>query len=185
MRCEVCGRQIFGKPHKVMIEGAKLIVCAECAKLGSTYRERPPQVVKMGGKPVKPIKSLKPIKPIIKVPSKKQRFTPGVMESIELVEGFGSRIRQAREKMGLSHEELGRKIGERISLLRKIETEKMTPDLVLAKKLEHALRIKLLVPFSEPKPPPMGLSSPPKLTLGDVAFLKKRKTEETEKRKPS
>jgi NAD-dependent SIR2 family protein deacetylase len=34
VRCEVCGRKIHNDPIRANIEGAKLTVCAECAKHG-------------------------------------------------------------------------------------------------------------------------------------------------------
>jgi len=172
--CEVCGRQIFGTPIRAIIEGAKMSVCGECAKLSSGYWESKPQrraKKSVERQPIIPVSRRKPI--------------PSVTETLELVDDFGQRVRQARRKLELSHEDLGKKIGEKVSVLRKIESGKMTPDHMLAEKLQHALRIKLLVPPTEPKVPSGALSHPREATLGDVARLKKRKTEETEERKPS
>jgi putative transcription factor len=174
VQCEVCGRQIIGKPYKAVIEGAKMIVCGECVKLGSVYwEERPRRRLKKTAKPL----------PRTSVSRKKQ--PPALTEVLELVDDFGLCVRRARERLELSHEDLGRKIGEKVSVLRKIESGKMTPDHRLAEKLEHALRVKLLVPPSEPKAPSIVLSRPREITLGEVAQLKKRKTEVAEERKPS
>jgi putative transcription factor len=97
-------------------------------------------------------------------------------ESLELVDDVGIKVRQAREKTGLSHEDLGKKISEKVSVLRKIESGKMTPDNLLVEKLQHALRIKLMVPVSEPKVPAKALASRPAApTLGDIAQVKKEK----------
>jgi putative transcription factor len=174
-RCEVCGRIIRGKSFKAVIEGAKMIVCRDCAKLGSVHWEaQPVRRMKRTGKTVKPVKLL------IKKPT-----TPSLVETLEVVEDFGPRIRRARRELELSHDDLGRKIGERVSVLRKIESGKMTPDHALAEKLGHALKIKLLVPPSEPKAPSTVLSSRREITLGEVIHLKKKKTEATKERKPS
>ena len=176
MRCEVCGHRIIGTPYKAIIEGARMLVCEECAKLGSiSWEAQPP--------PSPTRKPIKPVKPPPKIYAKKQP-APTPSESLELVDGFSSRIRQAREKLGLTHEDLGRKIGEKVSLLRKIETGKMTPNHKLAEKLGHMLKIKLLAPPVVPKAPP-SLPPPHGVTLGEIASLKKAKEEETEKRKPS
>ncbi|MCW4019757.1 MAG: TIGR00270 family protein, partial [Candidatus Bathyarchaeota archaeon] len=43
MTCEVCGREIVGKPLKAMIGEAKMVVCRDCAKLGSVYWEVKPR----------------------------------------------------------------------------------------------------------------------------------------------
>jgi putative transcription factor len=172
VNCEVCGRQIVGKPHRAVIEGAKMIVCGNCVSLASSYWKETPQLgVKRTAKPLQRIS----------VSGKKQ--PPELAETLELVDGFGLRIRQAREAMGLSHKNLGRKIGEKVSVLRKIESGKMTPDHMLAEKLEHALKIKLLVPPSEPKTPSAALSQPREITLGDIVRLKEKKTEAAEERK--
>ena len=74
--------------------------------------------------------------------------------------------------MELSHEDLGRKIREKVSLIRKIESGKMIPDLAVAEKLEHALKIKLRVPASEPKVQPAISSKPLGTTLGDLIQFK-------------
>lgn len=167
MRCEVCGRRIIGPPYKAMIEGAKMLVCGECVKLGSVYWEAKtePRLKKVAKRLPTPIQ-----------PTRKQPSIT-VEENLELIDDFGSKIRQAREKLGFSHEDLGKKISEKVSVLRKIESGKMTPDNLLVEKLQHSLRIKLLVPVSEPKVPKTALASPQSAarTLGDVAQVKKEK----------
>ena len=175
MTCEVCGREIIGKPFKAMIGRAKMIVCRDCANLGSVYWEAQPKRKRSVRKPVKSLSKV----------SMKKVSAPSLSEDLELVEDFGSRIREARQGAGLSHEDLGRKIRERVSVIRKIETGKMTPDHLLAQKLEHTLKVKLLVPPSEPKASLGFLSKPSGVTLGEIVRLKKGKAEEAEKREPS
>ena len=168
MQCEVCGRQIFGAPIRAIIEGAEMTVCSECAKLGSGYWEPKPQR--------RAKKSIKRQQPTISFSKRQQR--PTVTETLELVGDFGQRVRQAREGLGLSHEDLGRKIREKVSVLRKIEIGKMVPDLVLAEKLEHALKITLRVPASEPNVQPVLSSKPRGTTLGDLIQFKVKEKEE-------
>lgn len=173
MRCEVCGRRIHGNPHRVIIEGAKLTVCGECAKLGTIRWEEAKSKAFMA----KYKKTAKP--PTLITPSRKpQRIL--VDAALELVEHFDVKIRQGREKLGFSHEELGKKIAEKASVLKKIETGKMIPDNKLTAKLEHALRIKLLVPAKKEKIIQTKTLKPPsrELTLGDLIQLNKKKTEE-------
>ena len=103
-----------------------------------------------------------------------------------MVEGYDSKIRQAREKLGLSLEELGKKINEKASVLSKLETGKMAPNNMLVTKLEHALKIKLLVPIKEEKMSvelPRATASEP--TLGDLVQLNKKAAEEPTERKQS
>jgi len=167
MRCEVCGRRIIGPPYKAMIEGAKMMVCSECSKLGSIYWEAKtePRMKKVAKRLAQPVIA----------PRKQPPIT--VEESVELIDDFGAKVRQAREKLGLSHEDLGKKISEKVSVLRKIESKKMTPDNLLVEKLQHALKVKLLVPVSEPKVPSKALatSRPSAPTLGDIAQVKREK----------
>jgi len=174
VRCEVCGRKIHGKPYKVMIEGARLTVCGKCAKHGTIAWEeaKPKTAVTLKPRITRHMPS--------KIQSKKPPPQRAAESILELVEHFDVKIRQAREKLELSHEELGRKISEKVSVLKKIETGKMTPDNKLAAKLEHALKIKLLVPASEEKIPQTKIPKPVsrELTLGDLIQLKKKKAEE-------
>jgi putative transcription factor len=175
LRCEVCGRKIHGKPYKVIIEGARLTTCDDCSKHGKlTWEEEPkPKVV---------IKPRGP-KPVLMVKSRDQQTIPPEA-TLELADDFDSRIRQAREKIGLSHKELGKKLNEKVSLLKKIEMKRMTPDNALATKLEHALKIKLILPASEEKsrmPSPKTVGAPNRgLTLADLIDLDRKGKKEKE-----
>src|ERR671913_322302 len=62
---------------------------------------------------------------------------------------FAKLIREARIKLGLSHEQLGIKMNERAILLRKLETGALKPDERFAKKLERYLGIILYKSFKE------------------------------------
>ncbi len=176
LRCEVCGRKIYNSPITALIEGAKLTVCVECSKHGKIVRED------YG------IEQKTPRKTLLPLPAKMQKRKPievRVEITQEVAEGYHLQIRQAREKLGLSHEELGKKINEKASVLSKLETGKMTPNNVLVTKLEHALKIKLLVPISEEKVAQSPKSQSQELTLGDVMRLSKKGVEEQTGRKQS
>jgi len=144
-----------------------MLVCAECSKLGSVYWEAKtePRMKKTSKRLPQPMIAPRKQPPII------------VEESVELIDDFGAKVRQSREKLGMSHKDLGKKISEKVSVLRKIESGKMTPNNLLIEKLQHALKIKLLVPVSEPKVPSKALASsrPSAPTLGDIAQVKKEK----------
>jgi len=174
LRCEVCGRKIHGKPYRALIEGAKLTVCLECSKHGT--------IVKEEAKP-----KTMALKPKVNLSSQTSKTQETLMDaSVELVENFDQKIRQAREKLGLSHEELGRKINEKVSLLKKVETRKIKPDNKLAAKLEYTLKIKLLAPAQEEKIPQTKITKSPsqELTLGDLVQLNKKQREEPTEREP-
>jgi len=174
LRCEVCGRKIHDSPFKVIIEGAKLTVCGECSKHGKVIWEEEP-------KPRLPVP--RQVIAAAQVKIQKKRPTETRMDTTqELVENFELKIRQAREKLRLSHEELGKRINEKVSVLRKIETGKMRPNDVLSAKLEHILKTKLLVPFSKEKIPHAVVSRPisRELTLGDIVQMNKKNKGEEE-----
>ena len=167
MQCEVCGRQIFGTPVRAIIEGAKMIVCSKCGKLSSGYWEPQPQPRKRTG--------IQRQATSISYSKRQQRST--VTETLELASDLGQRVRKARRELAMSHEDLGRKIREKVSVIRKIESDKMIPDLALAEKLEHALKIKLRVPAEEPNVQPALSSKPAGATLGDLIQFKVRDKE--------
>ena len=174
MRCEVCGRKIHGSPIRAEIEGAKLTVCIECSKHGKIIKEEV-DFGQRAKKPLTPVPFIQRRKPV----QAKVDITQ------EIVEGYHSKIRQAREKLGLSHEELGKKINEKASVLSKLETGKMTPNNLLVTKLEHALKIKLLVPIKEEKISAFPKAPSREPTLGDLMQLNKKAGEEPAERKPS
>jgi putative transcription factor len=108
-----------------------------------------------------------------------------VQLTTELTDGYASKIRAAREKLALSHEDLGKKINEKASLLRHIESGKVAPNNQLANKLEHALRIQLMVPIADEKSAThVHKVAEEEMTLGDLVEFKDNGEEPT-KRKPS
>ncbi len=95
--------------------------------------------------------------------------------SQEMVENYSDVIRQARERAGLSTEELGMKINEKESVLRKIETGKIAPNDLLVSKLERLFKIKLLVPVADEKASQnLPKTASHELTLGDLMKADKK-----------
>jgi putative transcription factor len=64
-------------------------------------------------------------------------------DSAILINNFSEVIRNSRMANGLTHEQLGLLIKERVSLLRKIESGTLKPDEGLSRKLERFFRINL------------------------------------------
>ena len=177
MRCEVCGRKIHTEPLTAIIEGAKLTVCVECSKHGKVIlheeADMPPQRPSATKSTAHlPLLNRKP--PVAQV-----QLTQ------EITEDYANKIRSAREKLMLSHEDLGKKINVKASLLRHIETGKVAPNNQLANKLEHTLRIKLLVAISDEKVTTIPRAASQELTLGDLIEMDKKGGEEPNQRKPS
>jgi putative transcription factor len=198
VRCEVCGRKIHSDPIRANIEGAKLTVCPECAKHGKiiypdeeNHTPKSPFLTVASGSTSAPTSTAtataaKP-KRQPQMMQKKRQLTAKVDTSQELVEGYANKIRIAREKLGLTHEDLGLKINERASVLKHIELGKMEPNNLLTNKLERTLKIKLLVPVETEKPgqPQIASTKNQEMTLGDLIELDSNDTEEPKERKQS
>jgi uncharacterized protein (TIGR00270 family) len=107
-----------------------LLVCQSCSGRGTNVGQAPP----------------KP-RPFIVRP-------PGVRENLdepefEIDPDYFIIVRQAREKMSLTQEALGRAINEKPSVISHVESKKLKPDPILARKLMHHLKINLFVLESE------------------------------------
>jgi uncharacterized protein (TIGR00270 family) len=74
---------------------------------------------------------------------------PALEPEYELDEDYHVKVRQAREKMGISQEELGRLLNEKPSVIRLIESKRLMPDTVLTRKLMHHMKLNLLVSTSD------------------------------------
>jgi putative transcription factor len=83
-------------------------------------------------------------------------------------------IRKARESKNWSREDLGKKINERVSVITRIETGKMTPDTKLTKKFEKALNIKLLEKVENVDLNQFINSSSGERTLGNIMKIKRK-----------
>ena len=165
LSCDVCGEEIRGRSFKVIIEGAIVVACPGCARLGKIYVEPP--------RPRLPRPS-----PVIRSLSRPTR--PASRESydeLEVIEDYPAKIRKAREKIGLTQEDLANRVKERLSIIQKIESGKITPDIRLCRELEHSLRIELLTPRAE-TPVATGLTATPNVTLGDIVKVKRKDQKE-------
>ncbi len=123
--CELCGRRITDGKKTVLIDGSIFNVCISCSKRGKPY------VPSMPGKASSNRSSL-------------QRTSKIQMADETLLNrNFGNLIREARMKKGWTHEQLGKIMNEKATLLRKFETGTLKPDELSAKKLGRFLGIKL------------------------------------------
>jgi putative transcription factor len=142
--CELCGRQVTDGQKKVMIDSTVFNVCTSCSKRGKPYM--PSETAKkktMGYTAAKTMGYTAP-KRMIR-PFRKISMTDDIILNPE----FAKIIREARMKKGLTHEQLGIKMNEKATILRKFETGTLKPDEILAKKLEHFLGIKLHINIEE------------------------------------
>jgi len=135
MICEVCGKNV-PRLRKVLIEGAIMNVCDECAKLGTPI-EKPNLKVQRTPMPQN-IQAHH-------VEEKHQKKKDDMLdEEMVLVDDYGERVRKARDAMNLSLEDAAKKLLEKKNVLSKIERGEMKPDRELIKKLERFYNIKLM-----------------------------------------
>ncbi|MEM0150506.1 MAG: multiprotein bridging factor aMBF1 [Thermoplasmata archaeon] len=155
MICEVCGKEV-PRLKKVIIEGAIMNVCDECAKLGIPVEE----------------KKVTNIHKYVKEPKIEKTRKDDLLDENEiLVDDYGERLKRARESKNLTLEEAAKKLLEKKNVLSKLEKGEMRPDKNLIKKLEKFYGIKLTekitISVTESK------SKKENLTLGDL--IKKEK----------
>ncbi len=163
MECEICGKPVpENNPIRAKIEGSVMVVCKECSKLG-TVQKRPPKP-----KFVKQNKTKRP-------PTTRNRpYSRNDEPAEELIEDFSIEVRKAREAKNWSREILGKKINERVSVINRIETGKMTPDTKLTKKLENTLGIKLLEKVDNIDLNQFVNTSSGERTLGNIMKIKRK-----------
>ncbi|MFW9793577.1 MAG: multiprotein bridging factor aMBF1 [Candidatus Thorarchaeota archaeon] len=170
-----------GQGRNVIIEGASMIVCPQCAtKFGSqpapstsrpssTPKTRPSWV----GAPER-FTSSRPKKAFSPKPKPKPRSGGVLLDDMELIEDYAKVIRSARQRKGLSQEELAQKIGERVSTLQSIESGRLKPVGKTIRGLERELEISLLESIGT-VPIKVGKSeSGTGPTLGDRVIVKKK-----------
>jgi putative transcription factor len=121
MECEICGKKTT-KIFITEIEGTVLRLCKECSKSGKILNV----VEEKEGKE-----------------ERKRKEILTYEEDWELVENYGRIVREARSKLGLSIEELAKGVGEKESLIRRIEREEIRPSDKVIDKLERFLKVKL------------------------------------------
>jgi putative transcription factor len=151
MRCEICGKTIIGRPLRVKIDGSVMQTCKDCSKFGKVQKEPPRSV-----RPRTPPRSFRVREP-----------------SYEVSEDFKTIIRVGREKKGWSREDLAKKIYEKTSVINRVESGKMVPDIKLAKKLEKALNVQLLDKIEDEQPEDNVSSRKAGTTIGDIAHIKR------------
>ena len=108
------------------------------------------------------------------VPIKKKIVTISPKKELEdetvLIDNYGKIIVEARKKMNLTREEFSKKIKEKESVIRRVETEEMMPDDALVEKIERFLEIKLKKVYEKTLIGKKEIKG--SLTLGDVVELK-------------
>lgn len=154
MACDMCGAKT--KLFRTKIEGTEMTVCRECSKYGNVIAE----VKEFRREKRKKVQtqSHEPDKELLQV----------------LIENFHNIIKEGREKLNLTQKDFAQKIGEKESVVHKLETGSFEPNMNLVRKLEKFLKIRLVEQHEEVR----TKSSETKnntFTIGDFIKIKKRK----------
>lgn len=159
--CDMCSSP--EKTYKIEVEGSILNVCEKCASFGKVVSRVKQEL------PEKKKKKLE--KAAEKLAEEKARKETETVQLI--VPDYSKIIKTAREKTGLKQEELAKRLAEKESIIHKLESGTMKPDIPLARKLEKFLRIKLVeeVEVDESAADSKAKSSA-RLTIGDLIRIK-------------
>lgn len=152
--CDMCGIN-SEKLHEAIIEGTMLNVCSKCKGYGNAVAvDIPVEKTFADG---------------MKIPRKIY-----VEETVDFViEGAGRIISIARNKKNLTQKQFAKMIGVKESMVHKMETSMMKPDMSTAKKIEKILDVKLIEDYKDPeKSVPFNLQDE-NLTVGDLVKFKK------------
>lgn len=156
MQCELCGRECSCRP--AMVDGVKMMLCPGCMRHGKDIK-RTNETQTSTAKPT-----------LERIHRPKEKDIYKNMDR-ELVTNWSNLIKKAREKKGLSREELGFRIGERTITISKIENGDLRPSDKVAVKLEKELGIVLFEEVKDVSAALSGTHSNRGLTLGD--FIKR------------
>ena len=159
MQCEICGAEIPGTPNRIVIDRSTLDVCKSCARFGKAEDKWTPVPRK-----VVPVECTF----TARRPQSRDHFK----DLVEIVPEYGRVIREAREKLGLTPDELASTLKETAALIKKIARQELVPEDRVRKKLEKELNIKLTDQATEEKVKYRGGAKG--LTLGDIADIKRK-----------
>jgi len=152
MHCELCGK--LTELFTAMVEGAQMQVCANCGRFGKVLRKAAP--------------------PRTAAPVRKAASEPVQVERV--IEGYGDRVRGAREKRGLTQQDFAKLLTVKESLVHKMETGHFEPDIELARRLEKLLHVTLVEVRIEGGivDKPQDDERPACMTIGDILNMKRR-----------
>jgi len=128
MNCEICGKD-SDKRISVNIDGTIFDVCEACSKYGAKIEV--PSLPKQ--------KIEKPFLRQFNERSERELFKTDEF----FIDNYGSAIRRAREKKGLTVKEFAQKLFEKESVIHRVERNEFKPGDELTRKIERFLGIKL------------------------------------------
>ncbi len=148
-QCDLCGKD--NAATKAKIEGTILRVCTVCAAFG--------EIIKPDFRPQ--TTNYRPSTTDLK---------PQTSDLKMITPDYAQKIKTAREKAGLTQEDVAQKINEKVTLIQKVEAGN-PPSMALAKKLEHFFAVQLIIPYAEEQLQKTEKTA--ELTIGDILSTKK------------
>jgi len=149
--CDMCGISTE-RLSDVVVEGTMLKVCERCKSYGDVVGVEKPRNLEVS-----------------KIPRKIYVEEPVVF----VIEGAGRIIKEARENNGLKQQQLAKMVGLKESMIHKIETSMIKPELNVAKKLEKILGIHIIEGYSDTSKGVQFNLNDENLTVGDLIKFKK------------
>jgi len=149
MPCDLCGSD--EELYATEIEGTRLNVCKSCSQFGKVIKKTTN----------------------IEIPKRIEKTKIMQEEIVQvIVENCSSLIKKKREALGLKQKELAKKIAEKESVIHKLESGAIEPNISLARKLEKALSIRLLEEEKIEKTAIKPKTKDSGVTIGDMLNLK-------------
>ena len=178
--CEVCGGTFIGSPVLVELDGYKAQVCPRCSRKLLKRSKEEKKVVIRDTRAEAPLRGEPPRKPPkgVPTPPPKRRVS---LEEIDYVDNYGKKIREAREALGLTIEQVAASINIKASLLRNIEAERIVPPYEVARNLEKLLDIEIIQrnparsTSAIPETSPTQALPTKGITLGEIVEVKKKR----------
>ena len=152
--CELCGSaeaKYFAK-----VAGTEAPMCEKCASMGSIIEE---------------IQEAPKHSEIIKIEREKQQFLP---RTEEVVDNIGEILKNKREENNWTQDQMGDKISEHASMVKRIE-HGYIPSLQIAHKVEKVVHVKLTEFVNDNEQGYESGKSGGAMTLGDIMIIKKQK----------
>jgi uncharacterized protein (TIGR00270 family) len=176
-----------GRGRNVVIEGAAMLVCPQCAARfggqpsdsGQRAKSRfPKQRPAWATGSTERITTSSPrvqSKRAIGKDKPRRKSKRVLLDDMALIEDYSKVIRTARQKLKMNQEELAQRVGERVSTMQAIEAGRLKPTRKTIRGLERELEISLLEPIqTSPVKTRHDESDHQMPTLGDRVIVKRK-----------
>lgn len=149
MICEMCGKDTETLTA-VRIEGSVLQLCADCSRFGQPVSPAPTTGGVGRGGYSEFAEARRPT--ALRPRRTEERDVFSEMPDLELRPDWFHRIRHARELLGWTPEEFGKRLNEKKSLVLKVESGSFRPPDAILRKIERLLKVRLTVDPNAPAP---------------------------------